>query len=542
MILYPRSVRVRMTLWFGVTLGLIILLFSLGIYLFVQASLLRQVNRQLARDLATVENVVREEPGDASEIEEYGIGLARVAEGDRIIYRTEGWRRAELDKSLNHDGDAKKQQGPREKGPGRAEGKQGETKEESPKRNEHDEKQGKDKQVATTRQSSQEEKGYGDEKQERGKDEERRGEDEHEGEKGLKIGRPWSWTSPEGRSYRLMSAKAKAPGGTFQIVVAQDIKPLRRSLRTVALMLVIGFPCALCLAMIGGYFLAGRLLAPVAAMASKTQEITAERLSERLPIHNPHDEFGRLATVFNDTLARLEDSFERLRRFTADASHELRTPLTAIRSVGEVALQDVLDPARCRDVIGSMLEESDRLARLVDSLLTLTRADSGGVHLKREPLDLTSLVNDVTDCLGALAEEKGQSLTVEIVDALTVEADRTTLRQALINLLDNAIRYTPAGGHIRLVVKRIRDEAVVEVCDDGPGIPAEHREKIFERFYRVGKDRSSETGGAGLGLAIARWAVGINGGRIELESEEGRGSTFRVVLSERKGGDAAQVC
>jgi signal transduction histidine kinase len=142
----------------------------------------------------------------------------------------------------------------------------------------------------------------------------------------------------------------------------------------------------------------------------------------------------------------------------------------------------------------------------------------------------------VADCLGVLAEEKKQALSVEIADQLIVEADRDTLRSALMNILDNAIKYTPAEGHIRVVVKRRQDEAVVEVGDDGPGIPLEHREKIFERFYRVEKARSSETGGAGLGLAIARWAVEINGGRIELESEEGRGSMFRIVLPERKGG------
>jgi len=535
------SVRLRMTLWFGAALALIILVFSVGIYLFVQASLLRQMNRQLARDLAIANTVLRDDPDELSEIEEYGVGLARVAEGDRTIYRTAGWRRAELDKSFKRNGGNKEEEKAGEKEVERADEKPGETQEKPLKPDDDEEKEGKGKEAAATRQSSVGEVGQRDEKQEREKREERRDDDEQEAEKRLKVGRPWSWTSSDGHWYRLLSAKAKSSGHTFQIVVAQDEKTIRRSLKTLALMLVIGFPCALCLAMIGGYFLAGRLLAPVGAMASKAQEITAERLSERLPVHNPEDEFGRLATVFNSTLARLENSFEQLRRFTADASHELRTPLTAIRSVGEVALQDVLDIAACRDAIGSMLEEADRLARLVDSLLVLTRADSGGAHLNRERLELTSLINNVADCLGVLAEEKGQSLTVEIANTPTVEADRTTLRQALINLLDNAIKYTPAGGHIRVVVKAIHEEAAIEVCDDGPGIPAEHREKIFERFYRVGKDRSSETGGAGLGLAIARWAVAINGGRIELDSEEGRGSTFRILLPERKGGESAQA-
>jgi len=504
----PRSVRVRLTLWFGATLGLVILIFSAGIYFFVQEGLMRQLNRQLSRDLATVAKVLGEKPSDLSEIEEYGVEFVYLSQGGGLIYRSEDWRRAGLDKALDHHDRDKEPE------PARQDAAVGGAAHTEP------------------RPSARQQTGARGEVK-AGNDEDERDEED------LNTGHPWSWTSHAGRSYRLLSGHPRSGGQYLQIVVAQDEKPIRRSLKALAGMLLIGFPCAILLAMIGGYFLAGRLLSPVGAMASKAREITAERLSERLPVANPDDEFGRMATVFNDTLARLGDSFERLRHFTADASHELRTPLTAIRSVGEVALQDDLDLARCRDVIGSMLEEADRLARLVDSLLILTRADSGSAHLNREPLDLTALINDVTDCLGVLAEEKGQSLAVEIVDPLTVEADRTTLRQALINLLDNAIKFTPSGGHIRVRAKRVHDHAAVEVCDDGPGIPREHHEKIFERFHRVGKDRSSETGGAGLGLAIARWAVEINGGRIELESDEGRGSTFRIALPEHKGGEVA---
>ncbi len=457
--LFPQSIRWRLTLWFGLALALILAVFSAGIYAFVHARLHKQLDRQLGKEFDVVKKTLREEPAEIAELEEDGIALASVSEGSTLLYRTDDWRRAELDKAIKSGGSSH-------------------------------------------------------------------------------SGRPWSWTRGE-RSYRLMADTVSTPGGTFQVAVALDARPIRRSLRTLALMLATGFPCALVLAMLGGYFLAGRLLAPVGAMAAKAREITADRLSERLPVVNPADEFGRLAAVFNETLGRLEDSFERLRRFTADASHELRTPLTAIRSVGEVALQEPLDAAAARDVIGSMLEEADRLARLVDSLLVLTRADSGRVTLAVEPLDLAALLRDVADCLGVLAEEKNQTLDVETTEALTVEADRTTLRMALINLLDNAIRYTPAGGRIRLAVRRAGDMAVIEVSDTGPGIPPEHREKVFERFYRVGLDRSSETGGAGLGLAIARWAVEINGGRIELESEEGRGSTFRILLPKKKGGETA---
>lgn len=289
---------------------------------------------------------------------------------------------------------------------------------------------------------------------------------------------------------------------------------------------------ALLLALAAGYFLAGRVLSPVRSMAAKAEEITAERLSERLPVENPEDEFGRLATVFNQTLSRLEESFQSLRRFTADASHELRTPLTALRSVGEVGLRDHLDLESSREVIGSMLEETDRLARLVDSLLTLTRADAGKLQLNQETVDLTGLVENVADHLQVLAEDKNQTLSVEPEEnGIAANVDRSLLRHAIINLLDNAIKYTQIGGRIRLRIKRLKNsKAAIEIMDQGPGIPPEHQQKIFERFYRIEKGRSRDTGGTGLGLAIARWAVETNGGRIEVESHEGHGSVFRILL------------
>jgi signal transduction histidine kinase len=235
--------------------------------------------------------------------------------------------------------------------------------------------------------------------------------------------------------------------------------------------------------------------------------------------------------VFNDMLARVHDSFEQLRRFTADASHELRTPLTAMRSVGEVALQKSLDPAAYRDVIGSMLEEVDRLTRLVESLLTLTRAESGRIPLAREVVDLGALAASVADYLRVLAEEKEQTLALVAAAQVNAECDPTILRQGLINLLHNAIKYTPDRGSIRVqVTKTLAGEAAIEVEDTGRGIPAVHQKQIFERFYRADQGRSRDSGGVGLGLAIARWAVEANGGRIELESEDDKGSLFRIVL------------
>jgi heavy metal sensor kinase len=292
-----------------------------------------------------------------------------------------------------------------------------------------------------------------------------------------------------------------------------------------------GIPCAVGMAIGGGYFLAGRVLAPVGAMANTARKISAESLTERLPVEDPRDEFGQLASVFNAMLSRLEEAFEQLRRFTADASHELRTPLTAIRSVGEVALQRSLTGHGYREVIGSMLEEVDRLTRLVESLLTLTRGESGRIRPALEVVSLSELAVSVVEHLRVLAEEKEQRVTIEAAAEVSARCDPAILRLGLINVLDNAIKYTPSNGAIRVRVREMPSgEAAIEIRDTGPGILAEHHGRIFERFYRVDDGRSREAGGTGLGLATAQWAVGVSGGRIEVESAEGAGSLFRIVL------------
>lgn len=316
-----------------------------------------------------------------------------------------------------------------------------------------------------------------------------------------------------------------------RITAARDERPVRQTLWTLAVIMATTIPCAVALAIAGGYLLAGRMLAPVGAMADSARRITAESLGARLPMANPGDEFGRLASVFNETLSRLDAAFEQLRRFTADASHELRTPLTAIRSVGEVALQRSLTAEGYREVIGSMLEDVDRLTRLVENLLLLTRAEAGRILLTRATVDLGELVAGVSDSLRVLAEEKNQDLTVRLDGSLTAHCDAGVLRQGITNLLYNAIKYTPRHGAIRVAAtSTVGGDAVIEVQDTGPGIPAADHQRVFERFYRVDHARSRQTGGTGLGLAIARWAVEANGGRIELESLEGRGTLFRVVL------------
>jgi heavy metal sensor kinase len=341
------------------------------------------------------------------------------------------------------------------------------------------------------------------------------------------IYRTSRWPPPAARPYRMRTSA----DGTHRVSVARDEAAVRQTLWTLAIVFAVGIPCAFGLAMAGGYLLAGRVLAPVGAMAETARRITAESLSARLPVDNPRDEFGRLAGVFNETLSRLEAAFEQLRRFTADASHELRTPLTSLRSIGEVALHRSLTIQEYRDVVASMLEEVDLLTRLVENLLLLTRAEAGRIPMTRTVVNLSDLVVSVSDGLRVLAEEKDQAWSVDVAEPVTAVCDASILRHGVTNLVYNAIKYTPNKGVVRVAATRSSaGDAVIEVQDTGPGIAAVHRERIFERFYRVDDARSRDAGGIGLGLAIARWAVEANGGRIELQSEEGRGTLFRIVL------------
>jgi heavy metal sensor kinase len=330
--------------------------------------------------------------------------------------------------------------------------------------------------------------------------------------------------------YRVMSGGARIGGRPVIVQVARSEGSIIQDRRQLLYILLLGLPIAGTAAGLGGYLLARRALSPVDRMAERARLINAERLNDRLPVDNPDDELGRLATVFNETLTRLEYSFEQMRRFTADASHELRTPLTALRSVGEVGLRGRRHEAEYREIIGSMLEEVDRLALLVDRLLTLSRADTGQAKLSLETVELPELAREVAEQLSVLAEEKNQSINLRLDSVPRWMGDRVVLRQALLNLVDNAIKYSPVGGEIEIRVAQTSDGPIIDVVDTGPGIPSDLQSRVFDRFYRVDKARSRENGGTGLGLAIAKWAVEVNGGRLTLESGNGSGSRFRITL------------
>jgi len=306
---------------------------------------------------------------------------------------------------------------------------------------------------------------------------------------------------------RVMEAPARVEGRSVLIRVFRDQTEMRRTLAEVVKVSTLGFPLAVTLAAIGGYLIATRSLRPLDAMARQARRITSESLSKRLPNPNPNDELGRLATVFNDTLARLEGSFAELQRFTADASHELRSPLTALRAVGEVALRDGNDPAALRETIGSMLEEAQRLTDLVDALLTLARMDATKADAPREEVNIAALLEEIRDQFEVLANEKRQTITVTSNDNVTVQADRTLLYLAMVNLVHNAIQHGPPDSRISITTVHSARKIDISVKDNGPGIPREYHAKIFERFFRVDKARSRAEGGAGLGLAIAKQAV-----------------------------------
>ncbi|MBI3050621.1 MAG: HAMP domain-containing protein [Acidobacteria bacterium] len=334
---------------------------------------------------------------------------------------------------------------------------------------------------------------------------------------------------------RVLTRRGRIGDTPVIIQVARSERTMRDELRQLALILTLGLPLAVAIAGLGGYTLARRALLPIERMTDRARTITAERLHDRLPVHNPDDEMGRLATVFNQTLARLEESFDQMRRFTADVSHQLRTPLTAIRSVGEVGLREHREEAAYRSIIGSMLEEADRLASLVDRLLMLSRAETGEARVSAEVFDLYDLAQEVAGHLEVLAEEKRQAIVCERAgtpldadrDGPRAYADRFVIRQALINLVDNAIKFSPVGGRIRIRVADSRDEAIVEVIDSGGGIDPGARARIFDRFYRAA---NAETPGAGLGLSIARGAAEANGGRLTLAASGPGGSTFQIAL------------
>jgi heavy metal sensor kinase len=328
---------------------------------------------------------------------------------------------------------------------------------------------------------------------------------------------------------RILEGQVQVGGQDVTLLLMAPLEETDHQLGRLLAALGTAVPVALACSVALGYVLARAALTPVEHLRRSTRAITADRLDRRLPVANPHDELGRLAQTINEMISRLEQSFSEVRRFTADASHELRTPLTAIRAEIEVALGTAAVSPDQERLLGSVLEECARLTRLTDQLLTLAREDAAA-RSTREPVDLSALVAGVADNLRPLAEAKGLGLHVKATEGLRARGDAARLRQVFYNLLDNAIKYTPAGGVVEVQVEAQGGTVVACVRDTGIGIPAEHLPHVFERFYRVDKARSRAEGGTGLGLSIARSIVAAHGGRIELTSTPGQGTTCTVAL------------
>lgn len=340
----------------------------------------------------------------------------------------------------------------------------------------------------------------------------------------------------DGTPVMLVSRRHVLDGHPILIRLARSEEAVWHALEQFLVAAALMFPPMLGAAAFAGRRMSRRILAPVQNMAARAAEINSSRLHERLPVNGTGDELDHLAQVFNQTLMRLDDSFRQLRQFTSDASHELRTPLAAIRSIGEVGLQRDGPREDYRELVGSMLEEVNRLTRLIDELLMISRGDAGAIRLNYAAVDVFELARETVALLEPLAEEKDQRLVLTGDLHATVQADPVFLRQALINVLHNAIKYSPPHATTSLCVEEENPHSVaISVRDAGPGIAPEHATHIFDRFYRVDQGRSREAGGFGLGLAIAQWAVHAHNGVISLSSALGAGSTFRIVLPRDRG-------
>lgn len=332
------------------------------------------------------------------------------------------------------------------------------------------------------------------------------------------------------KSEPLSVRVAIAQSMSMRIAAAYPIDEVQSVIDDFLKTLVWVVPAVLLLSIVGGWFLSRASLHVVDEISRTAKEITASNLSRRLPVPKSDDEVRRLSETLNDMISRLENSFGQIRQFTADASHELRTPLTILTGEIELALRSRKRPEEYQDVLSSALQEVLRLSRVVEYLLLLSRADMGQIHLEKEPINLSEMLADLADAATVLGAPKNIYITYRHTEDLVIEGDQAKIYQIFLNLVDNAVKYTPEGGLISLTIHRDGRFAEVRVRDTGIGISAEHQKKIFDRFYRVDRARSRELGGAGLGLSIVQWKVEVHGGEINVESEPGQGSTFIVRL------------
>ncbi|HEV2667863.1 MAG TPA: ATP-binding protein, partial [Blastocatellia bacterium] len=344
--------------------------------------------------------------------------------------------------------------------------------------------------------------------------------------------------TPGGESLRVVTLRAKDPegSGTYFIRLGYSLNTFQKATRRTLILLGIAIPLVLLLGSYGGLLLANQALRPVDRMTRAAEQIAAGDLSERVPEPAQMDELGRLAVTFNYMIARLQAAFERQKQFTSDASHELRTPLAVMRGDIEITLRRERSAEEYKRALTSNLEEIMRLSRLVEDLLMLARGDTGRIELRCEPVDLNDVCRRMAEYIAPLADQRDQTLTYEPPPGaetapVMVSVDLLRIKQLLLNLLDNAIKYTERRGRVALGLKTEDKVAVITVSDTGRGIPPEDLPHIFERFFRRSAKTADRTAaGFGLGLSIVKWIVDSHGGRIEAKSEVGKGTVFTVRL------------
>jgi len=335
-----------------------------------------------------------------------------------------------------------------------------------------------------------------------------------------------AYTWLNGQSVRVAAVREK----NFIFLVGYPIAELREAIDNLFSIFLILVPIALVVSIVGGLYLANKSLQPVDEVTTSARRITAENLDKTIPPRKVDDEIGRLISTFNDMIQRLNASFAQVRQFSADASHELRTPLTVMRGEIELALRNPKTQEEYRQVLESAMEEIVRMSSIIENLLTLAKADQGTFEVNLSEVNLSSLVQELYDDGEMLAEGKHIHVALTKSEPITIVGDKVRLRQMFLNLIDNAIKYTPEGGAVTLSVERLNGTALFRVKDTGIGIPPEDLNKVFDRFYRVDKARSREIGGTGLGLSIAKWIAEMHRGKIGVQSELDKGSVFTVEL------------
>ncbi len=337
-------------------------------------------------------------------------------------------------------------------------------------------------------------------------------------------------TTTEGQEVRLYAAPFNLDSRTrIAIIAGRLTREIRNVLSIFKVVIIYSTLAVLLLAGVGGMFLAKQTLQPVEHITDIAREIGEGDLSRRIDVRSD-DEMGRLATTLNWMISRLEEAFQKQRQFAADASHELRTPLAIIQAESSLALDRRRTQAEYKRSLELVSQEVNYMSGIIGKLLMLEREDSGTEPTNFQNVNVKDLITELSSDMEALAQEKNVAFSLGPMEDLTVKGDRLKLRQLFLNILDNAVRYTPGGGAVSSTLVRKNGSALVSISDTGTGIPAEDLPNIFDRFYRVDKARSRAEGGLGLGLAIASSIAKLHGGGIDVESQVGKGSTFHITL------------